>query len=36
MLIKCNSCNNKYDTDDFDNCPNCGDDNEGLIEESDE
>ena len=21
MLIKCNSCNNRYDTDDFDNCP---------------
>ena len=33
MLINCENCDHKYDTDDYEECPNCGDDNEDQIEE---
>jgi len=36
MEIKCGTCETEYDTDAYDNCPVCGDDNESLMENLDE
>ena len=33
MLITCETCNNKYSTEEYDNCPSCGDDNAGQVED---
>lgn len=33
MVIKCDVCETKYDTDIDDNCPTCGDDNEDQVKE---
>jgi len=36
MLINCENCGFEYSTDDFEECPECGDDNEEQIEDLDE
>lgn len=35
MEIQCLNCGNKYNVDDYDNCPSCGYDNEELINDMD-
>lgn len=34
--IKCVTCRTDYDTDDYDNCPDCGYDNQPTVEELDQ
>ena len=36
MLIACETCNNQYEADDYDNCPKCGFDNQSQVDDIDE
>ncbi len=36
MIITCGNCEFEYETEDHEDCPACGDDNEELIEEMEE
>ena len=36
MDVTCITCGNEYDPDDYDNCPNCGNDNSSTIDDMDE
>lgn len=35
MKIGCDNCGFEYDTDEYEECPSCGDDNEEQIEDLD-
>ena len=36
MRVICITCGYEYESDEYDNCPNCGDDNSSTIEDLDE